>query len=68
MNILVYQWGSVNDNALQYEAEIWSRQYNQDGKEKLKFYYFYRKMKNFDMDPEFAMALLENVNLLLISI
>lgn len=62
MNILVYQWGSVNDNALQYEAEIWSRRYNQDGKEKFQFHYFYQRMKNFDMDPEFAMALLENVN------
>lgn len=62
MNILVYQWGSVNDHVLQFEAEIWSRQYNKDLKEKIQFYYFYRKMTNYDMDPEFAMALLENVN------
>ena len=62
MNILVYQWGSVNDNTLQYEAEIWSRQQNQNANVKFTFYYFYRKMTNYDMDPEFAMEMLEIVN------
>ena len=62
MNILVYQWGSVNDHALQYEAEIWSSQYNLNVGKKIRFFYFDRIMTNFDMDPEFAMALLENVN------
>lgn len=61
MNILIYQWGSVNDNALKYEAEIWSRQYsNIEGS--VRFYYFAKKMTNYDMDPEFAIAFLEEVH------
>lgn len=61
MNILIYQWGSVNDNALTYEFEIWSRKYTKTDVPIL-LYYFTRKMTNFDMDPEFAMAFLEVIH------
>ncbi len=61
MNILIHQWGSVNDNALKYEAEIWSRKYA-NTEEPILFHDFARKMTNYDMHPEFAMAFLEVIH------
>jgi len=62
INVLLYQWGSINDQALESGFNQLNNKLNEEAYVQLQTDTFSKKMSDFDMDPDFAMELLTKLS------